>query len=105
MAKIKRKVKRTSGTSMKSNQLSKLKVGLAVGYFVALFHIIWAILVGTGTSQKLIDWAMPLHFIDMSYSMIAFNWTTAIILIVLAFVVSFIMGWLFALIYNKVNSY
>lgn len=83
------------------DQLNKSKVGLTLGVFFAAWHALWAILVGIGWGQTLIDLILPLHFLDsLYYKITAFNFSTAVILIVLAFVSTYILGWLFAALWN-----
>ena len=85
-------------------QLNENKLGLTLGIFFALLHAIWAILVGFGAGQKLIDLILPLHFIDMMISIATFNIGTAVLLVILAFIGGYIAGWLFAVIWNWVTK-
>lgn len=84
--------------------LNENKVGITLGIFFALLHAIWAILVGFGAGQKIINIIMPLHFIDIMVSIINFNFGVAILLIILAFLSGYISGWLFAAIWNLINK-
>ena len=83
-------------------ELNENRVGLTLAIFFALLHTIWAILVGFGAGQKLIDLVMPLHFIDMMIPTATFSIGTAVLLVILAFIGGYIAGWLFALIWNWV---
>ena len=83
-------------------ELNENRVGLTLAIFFALLHAIWAILVGFGAGQKLIDLVMPLHFIDMMIPTATFSIGTAVLLVILAFIGGYIAGWLFALIWNWV---
>ena len=88
---------------MKS-ELNKNQVGLTLGIFIAALHALWAILVGIGSAQKLIDIILPLHFIDILCRVTDFVLVYAIILVILAFVSSYAIGWLFAALWNWVGK-
>lgn len=80
----------------------KNKLGLTLGLFFALIHLVWAVIVLAGIGQQLIDWIMPLHFIDAAYSVSNFSVGSAGLLVVLAFVGGYISGWVLGAIWNKV---
>ena len=80
--------------------LNENRVGLTLAIFFALLHAIWAVLVGFGAGQKIIDLVMPLHFIDMLVNITTFNIGSAVLLVVLAFIGGYITGWLFVAIWN-----
>lgn len=81
-------------------RLCKNRVGLTLGIFAALLHAIWASTVWLGVGRNVIDWIMPLHFLNVFYSISVFNLTTALTLVICAFVGGYIMGWIFAAIWN-----
>ena len=83
-------------------KMSKTRAGLAVGLFAALIHLLWALIVMVmpNAAQSYLDFVFPLHFIGNVFSVIAFNFTNAIILVVMAFVGGYIFGWLFAVIWD-----
>lgn len=84
--------------------LNANRIGLTLGIFIALLHAIWALLVGVGVGQEVLDWIFPMHFLSSIYTIIQFNVLTAIILIVMAFLAGYVMGYIFALIYNLVEK-
>ena len=83
-----------------TNGLSKNKTGMVLGVFVALLHIVWALLVGVGVAQTYLDWILPMHFIGLVVPLIEFSWLSALILAVLAFIGGYVIGWLFAALWN-----
>lgn len=85
-------------------RLNKNQLGLSVGVFVALLHVAWAILVAVGFAKGFLDWLLPLHFVGAMFSIITFTFMNAILLIILAFVGGYIIGWLFAAIWNWVSK-
>lgn len=85
---------------MVKEKLSGNHVGLTLGFFFAILHALWALAVGLGLGQSLIDWIFPLHFIDMACSLLAFSFLNALFLIILAFVGGYVLGWIFAWLWN-----
>lgn len=81
--------------------IRKNHLGITLGVFFALLHAIWAFLVATGIGQRIFDWIFPLHFIDNMYYILDFNLATAVFLVIAAFIGGYVMGWLFAAMYNE----
>lgn len=79
--------------------LNKNHVGLALGIFTALCHLVWTLAVAAGI-QKFIDWILLLHSIKLDLTLTNVVILNAAILIVLAFAGGYIVGWVFAAIYN-----
>ena len=80
--------------------LSKNKVGMTVGIYVAVWHALWSLLVGVGVAQEMLDWVLPLHFVGLAVPITAFSWINALILTIAAFIGGYLMGWLFAALWN-----
>ncbi len=83
-------------------ELNRNQVGLTVGIFFAALHAIWALLIELNLGQSVIDWVFPLHFINSIYTVTDFSLANAAMLVIMAFATSYIMGWLFAALYNWV---
>ncbi len=81
--------------------LDKNRVGLTLGSFLALLHAAWSVLITTGWAQYLADKAISLHMMKMPHEVLAFNPLKALLLVGIAFLVGYIGGWIFAVIYNK----
>lgn len=97
MAKAKKKV-----IAKENSCVCAHKVGLTAGLFAALIHAVWALLVSLGVGQNVINMIFPLHFLNVVYQVQSFNLVTAIMLIIMAFLCGYIMGWVFTAIYKKV---
>ncbi len=80
------------------------KIGLTLGIFFALLHAVWALIVGLGIAKQAIDWILPLHFIDMLVGVLVFSWTSALLLVVMAFIGGYIAGWVYAWIWNLIGK-
>lgn len=85
----------------------KLHIGstaLVVGVFVALMHAIWMLLIFFGVAQLYMNWIFGLHLLTNPYKVLPFNLMTAVWLIVFTFIVGYIMGWVFAFIWNRLHK-
>lgn len=81
-------------------QTNPLKVGLAFGIFLALWHAGWALLVASGVAQALMDFVFWIHFIAPPYHVEAFTPARAGILVGVTFAVGLIGGSIGAIIWN-----
>ncbi|MDD5192467.1 MAG: DUF5676 family membrane protein [Candidatus Nanoarchaeia archaeon] len=83
-------------------KLDKCKIGLIVGIFFAVVHAVWAILVGVipGVLQNFLDWIFNLHFLEPVWILTSFNLLNAVMLVIITFICGYIIGWVFALIWN-----
>ena len=87
---------------MYMNKLSSRRVGLAVGLTAAGVHALWAFLMAVMPEQvgRFLAWDMQVHFVSMPFQILPFALGTAVELVLLAFVVGFGIGALFACAYN-----
>lgn len=81
-------------------KLDQMRTALTLGVFISLMHIGWSVLVAAGLAQKLMDYIYMLHFLNNPFNVVSFDLTTAIILTIVTFVVGYISGFAFALIWN-----
>ncbi len=82
------------------NTLNRNKVGLIVGSFAALVHVIWSTLVALQWAQPFQDFIFGIHFIVNPNLVLPFDLVTAIELIVLASIVGYVVGFVLATIWN-----
>jgi hypothetical protein len=79
------------------------KPALVVGLFVAAMHVIWALSVALGVGQTYLNWILPLHFIGNLYTVLPFSLLTALMLVVMAFVGSYLATLLFLWLWKHVK--
>ncbi|MBI4155603.1 MAG: hypothetical protein HY507_00005, partial [Candidatus Zambryskibacteria bacterium] len=84
--------------------MNRHKVGLALGAFAGLVHIVWEFLIFLGWAQPLMDFVTNLHSLNNLYTVEPFNLGQAVGLIVLASIVGYIVGFVFATIFNKFHK-
>jgi hypothetical protein len=80
------------------------KVGLTVGSFVGLLHLAWEVLIFLGVAQKLMDFKLAMHSLNNPFVVQPFNLGRGVIVIVLATAAGYIVGALFAALFNRLHS-
>jgi hypothetical protein len=89
---------------MDMNAVNQNKLGLVLGGFVGLAHLVWIILVGIGVAQPLMDFVFRLHSIAPVYQVAPLTLKHAVGLIILTTVGGYIAGWVIGWIWNKVHK-
>lgn len=80
------------------------KTGLALGGIFAALHLFWSVLVALGVAQFVIDWIFLLHFIQPPFTIRPFDLLLAAALVVVTFIVGYVVGYAFALLWNKLHK-
>ena len=80
--------------------ISPIKAGLVLGVVIGLWHLIWSLLVASGWAQPFIDFVFWMHFIRPVYVIEPFNLGTATILVVVTAIIGFVIGCVFAVLWN-----
>jgi hypothetical protein len=81
-------------------QLNTKQTALSLGLTFAVLHVLWAIAVGLGFAQSLLNWKLAHHFVIIEAGIAQFDIVTALVLVVCAFLTGAVLGWLFATIWN-----
>jgi len=76
------------------------QAAIAFGSFAAVMHAVWSVLVWSGNAQNLVNWFMGLHMVSIAATVNAFNAVTALMLIVVTFVLGAVIGLIFAKVWN-----
>ena len=84
-------------------KINKNKLGLTIGIFAALAHLLWTIAVAVGI-EKFVDWILLLHSIKLDLTLTSVVILNAVILVVLAFAGGYVFGWVFAAIWNYIDK-
>lgn len=80
--------------------LNANKTGKAFSAFFGLIHLIWVLVVASGSAQALVNWKMRMHFLSMPVTVGSFSFGTAVGLVVLAIIGGYVFGYIFAGIWN-----
>ena len=86
------------------HHISPKNAGFALGAVLGLWHALWSALVAFDLAQPLIDFIFKMHFIAPIYAVEVFDWGTAITLVIMTSVIGFVLGYVFALIWNKLHA-
>ncbi len=78
------------------------KLGLVVGGFAGIVHIIWSLFVALGWAGPLVGFIFGLHFMSHSYMILPFNLLTAVGLVLVASCVGYIIGTIMGMVWNTV---
>lgn len=84
--------------------INKNKLGLTIGIFAAIVHAVWVILVGIGIAETYLNWIFPMHFIVNVFHVVNFNFLTAVLLVIIAFISGYIWGWILGALWNWLNK-
>lgn len=80
--------------------MNKNKISLVLGCIMGILHLLWSILVAVGIAQSLLDWIYKMHFLNNPFTVAPFNVGTAAMLVVFTFVVGYVLGWIFCLLWD-----
>ncbi len=85
-------------------KLNITKTALAFGLLSGLWHAGWSFLVFMGLAQKLLDAVYRVHFMNNPITVSGFSMIRAGKLVVLAFMMAYVVGWVFALLWNTAHG-
>lgn len=80
------------------------KTGLALGVLIAGLHFVWSVLVLLGWGQALVDFILWAHMIHVGEMVGPFDLTACITLLVVTGIVGYVVGYVFAMVWNKVHK-
>ncbi len=80
--------------------IGKNRTGLAFGFFAGFLHIIWSVLVYLGLAKIILNFFLVIHFVSVPFTVLDFNLTRAVILIIAISASGYIFGWIFAFFWN-----
>ena len=86
------------------NKLNPHRTGLAVGVFVGLVHLVWAVFVSLGLAAGKLKFLLGLHFLNVPFDTLSFSWGGGLVLIVLSSIGGYIMATVFSFVWNKVAA-
>jgi hypothetical protein len=85
--------------------LNKNKVGMVLGTLVGGLHVVWSVLVAFGWAQPLVNLILKLHMIRPTLLIVdAFDFGTAIALVLVTSIVGYVVGYAFASIWNYLHK-
>lgn len=83
-----------------AEKMKPRKVALALACLVVVWQLIWILMVAIG-KQPMLDWILGVHFLADGLKVANVTVGKAIVSLLIHFVAGYILGWLFATIWNK----
>jgi len=85
------------------HHINPTKTALTVGAFVGGWHIVWSLLVAFGWAQVLIDFVLWMHMMSVPWVVKPFDLTAAATLVIVTWVFGYVIGYVFAKIWNRMH--
>lgn len=77
-------------------------LGLIVGSFSGLVHLLWALLVASGLAEAFMTWVYWLHFLTNPFQVTQFVLSRALALVLFTAIVGYISGWVLGYLWNRI---
>ncbi len=84
--------------------MNKNKVALVLGSFVGLLHFVWGIAIAFGFAQSWLDFVYKMHSLNNPFTVMPFDLMRTIGLIIITFFVGYVVGYVFAVLWNKFHK-
>ncbi len=84
--------------------MNQHKVAVTLGVFAGLVHLVWEVLIALGFAQWYLDFVLGMHSLNNPYTVEPFNLSRGIMLVIVACVMGYVVGSVFAFVYNKVHK-
>ncbi|HEY4500698.1 MAG TPA: DUF5676 family membrane protein [Candidatus Paceibacterota bacterium] len=87
-----------------NQHLNPNKTGIALGALVGGLHLVWSVLVALGWAQALVNFSQWAHMVSIPVVIQPFNLSAAVTVIVVAAIVGYVIGSIFARIWNHAHK-
>lgn len=85
-------------------KLQPQKTALTLGILVGGFHLAWSLLVLVGLAQPLLDFIFWAHMLALPFRVTGFTLTQSLTLVLVTFGIGYLLGWLFAQVWNYLHN-
>ncbi len=86
------------------NHINEKKVALTLATLMGGLHLVWSILVALHWAQPLLNFIFKVHMIKAVFLVDDFNLGLALLLIIVTAIIGYVVGYIFATIWNKLHS-
>ncbi|MBL8645073.1 MAG: hypothetical protein JNK21_14150 [Rhodospirillaceae bacterium] len=86
--------------------MEKLNTGRVAVIFAAViggWHLFWSLLVAAGVAQAILDFVFWMHMLKPAFSVEPFDFTKSATLVLVTAVLGYVIGWIFAWLWNVVH--
>jgi hypothetical protein len=83
--------------------INPVRAGLVLSAVIGLWHLSWSLLVALGWAQSFVDFIFWIHFVKPVYVVETFNPGRAAILVAVTAAIGFVIGSVFAVLWNWVH--
>lgn len=80
------------------------KFGLVLGITFVIYHLSWLVSLLLGFGDLWLKWTGSLHSVKFEYQILEFDLITAIVGLVGAFIVGYLMGWVFRYVWKFLDK-
>lgn len=87
-----------------NHYINPTKTALTIGAFAGGLHLVWSIFIALGWAQALVDFKLWVHMISVPIVVKPFELSTAATLVIVTAIVGYVVGHIFALIWNRMHS-
>lgn len=87
-----------------NTHISPVKAGAALGVLFGGVHVVWAVLVALGWAQPLLNFVLWAHMLVVPSLVKPFDFTAAVTLVIVTTVIGYVVGYCFALAFNRVHK-
>jgi hypothetical protein len=87
-----------------SAAISPVMTGLVFAALIGLWHLSWSILVALGWAQSVVDFVFWMHFLKPPYVVQPFSLATALVLLAVTLSLGFVIGSIFAVLWNWIRK-
>lgn len=86
------------------HSINTQKTAIAFGILLGGWHALWSALVLLGIAQPIMDFVLWAHMIHIQWTVGPFEMTAAITLVVMTGAIGYVMGWVFAKVWNWLHA-
>ena len=83
-----------------NQHINPAKAGLTVGILVGGLHLVWSIFIALGWAQAIVNFSLWAHMVSLSFVVKAFDLSAAATVIIIASLIGYVVGYVFAKIWN-----
>ena len=85
------------------NHIKPSTAGLVLGTLFAIVHVVWSVLVWVGWAQMILDFVFLMHMVTPILTVEDFSLSRALMLVVIAACIGYVIGGIFAVLWNKMH--